>query len=156
MNVQLNNRTGATFLGIAALLYLYNTKDLAFGSLSSPDIGFFPMIIGIALLVGSITFFLQSLVLSPPQKGMEAEKKEEQKRDQRKLRLFAGCLLTYPFFLEQLGFVTSTISLLVVAFIIMEFRGILGSLLSACLAVFLVYFIFGNWFGVSFPKGFLG
>ncbi|CEP69389.1 Protein of unknown function DUF1468 [Moorella glycerini] len=154
------NVMGALGIGIITLIYLYEAFQLPFGSAGAPDMGFVPVLMGIALLVLCIMLIGKELLLPAKSVGQEVDLWDEEGEGEstgfKKPLIIIVALLIYPIILVNLGFILSTIILLFIALRVMEYRSWLISLLVALVTTVLANIIFSSWLSIYFPKGILG
>lgn len=154
------NVIGASGIGAAALLYLYEAYKLPLGRAGMPGIGFVPVIIGAVLLALCVVLIARELIFPAPRGQAQADPWEEESEGEstglKKPILITAAMLAFPVALVNLGFLISSAALLFVVLRVMEFRGWLGSLIAALLTVALAHVIFSLWLNVYFPKGILG
>ena len=142
----LGPRLPAAAFAVFGLAALYKALALPFGSASQPGSGFFPTLIGIALIV-----FSAVAALAPPTKTGEAVTPA---RGEIAVWVVIIALLAYVPLLPHLGFVPST-----AAIILLLLRGIggvqwQGSLIAAIVAAVACYALFTR-LGVPLPPGIL-
>jgi putative tricarboxylic transport membrane protein len=142
----LGPRLPAAALAAFGLAALYKASALPFGSASQPGSGFFPTLIGVALVVfGAVSCF------AAPAKREAAEAPA---RGEAAVWLVSIALLAYALALPRVGFVPCT-----AAIILLLLRGIggvswLASLIAAIAAAVACYLLFTR-LGVALPPGVL-
>ena len=130
---------------------LIETRKLPIGSLSSPQVGFFPLVLAIILGILSLVFL-----------GKTIKSKDEGKAPPwvtggglRPLILTTGVLFLYGFFFEPLGYLIST--LLLIGFLV----GAFGTkkwwvvITVALISTVASYLLFDTLLKASLPKGLL-
>ena len=150
---------GAVFIGLVAILYLFDGRELSMGSVGMPGEGFVPRVMGIFLLACCVALFSKEVFFR--QLVGDAEKKEPEHGDldeentKRPLYLMIA-LLVYAGVLPFLGFILSTLGLMLASLRIFEFRNWGWSLLMAAAATAVTYFVFEKWLQILFPPGLWG
>ena len=150
---------GAVFIGLVAILYLFDGRELSMGSVSMPGEGFVPRVMGIFLLACCVALFSKEVFFR--QLVGDAEKKEpehgelDEENTKRPLYLMIA-LLVYAGVLPFLGFILSTLGLMLASFRIFEFRNWGWSFLMAAAATAVTYFVFEKWLQILFPPGLWG
>ena len=154
------NSLGALGIAAATLVYLAEARKLPFGSIRNPDLGFMPILAGLALL-GICLFMFGKEVLRPARhKGKEVDLFEDREEEGesaglRKPLILSVTLFFYPLAFGSLGFILSTICLVTVSLRVMEYRGWLGSLVLAIGISLASFFLFAHWLDVQLPRGLL-
>jgi hypothetical protein len=147
-------RKSAAISGMAllalALATLFEARKLPFGGLSSPQAGFFPLILAILLAVFSLP------VLSQAVKDDNANRFVERARNLRGIGLALAALLAFALLFERLGYMVS--SFLFIAFLLRAVeRQKWWLVVAVAFSTSLVsYLIFGWLLGMSLPAGILG
>lgn len=143
----LGQRLPSAAFAVFGLAALYKASALPFGSVSQPGSGFFPALIGVALVV-----FAAVALFAPSAKPEEAQSPA---RGEVAVWIVIIALLAYVLALPHLGFIPST-----AAIILLLLRGIGGvpwrnSLIAAIVAAVACYVLFTR-LGVPLPAGVLG
>jgi putative tricarboxylic transport membrane protein len=154
------NASGAAGVAAATLIYLLEARKLPFGSIRHPEIGFMPILAGLTLLGLCLILFGKELLRPARQKDQELDLFEngENRGESAGLRrplILSAALFVYPLAFVSLGFILSTILLVAVSLRVMEYRGWLGSLLTAIGVSLLSFFLFAEWLAVQLPRGIL-
>jgi len=148
---------GGIGLGIVALVYLFETFKLPFGSTKSPDMGFVPLLIGVVFLGCCLLLTIVNYCLPNRSESKSILNEEDTKEtsDYKKPFLIIIALLLYPLFFVKFGFIISTIPMLYIILRIMQYKTWWNSLLVAVTTIIVIYFVFAVWLGVYFPAGIL-
>jgi putative tricarboxylic transport membrane protein len=148
-------RTGVisavTLLGLA-LVALLEARKLPFGRLSSPQAGFFPLILAIFLAIFSLVLMAQTI----------SEPKEESGASRggsaiwKKIVLAVGALVVFGVLFESLGYITTTF--LFIAFLLRAVEQQKWSLVVvvALFTSLATYIVFGLLLNTPLPGGILG
>lgn len=137
-----------------SLFYFLGSFRLKLGSLKNPGPGLIPAAIGLLLVVFTALYLFRVSRANPP----EGENREAPSGAGKNYRAIAGvliCTAVYPFILEPLKFILSTLAASFVMFVLLKPRQILFALaLSLAMAVG-SFLVFSRLFGVGLPSGFL-
>lgn len=144
--------TGLVGFAVGLGIILWSSITLKIGTVKHPGPAFLP------LLCGSVTSFLGILVFlqAKRERGEVVEKRLWIRQSLYPIVATLGILVFYAIILEHLGFIVTTLILLLFVLICVArlswFAGIIVSLIStgAC------YFIFDYLLKVRLPKGWLG
>lgn len=140
-----------TLLGFL-LLYLISSLRLKMGTLKNMGPGFFPLVIGSLLLACTSTHLILLFRKKPP--SVETNKRVPVK-DNNFMAIIGllVCTTAYPFMLEPLNFVISTLIIGFAMLILLKPRNVIFSFfLSLGMAVG-CFLIFTRLFGVALPSG---
>ena len=152
-NSQRRHKIIALFLLGFSLFYFLGSFRLKMGNLKNPGPGFIPVAIGF-FLVAFTALYVFRVLRGPSSTG----KKEMPPARDKNYRAIAGILLctaVYPFILEPLNFIFSTLIVCFIMLLLLRPGKILFSfLLSLAMAVG-AFLIFARLFGVGLPSGFL-
>lgn len=90
---------------LISIIYLYDAKDLVIGTMKRPGVGFLPIVSGILLAVLSLFEIIKSFV----------SKNDVSKIiiDWKKIAVFFAGVIIYLFLLKPIGYIFSTLALLV-------------------------------------------
>lgn len=153
------NVIGALGIGIITLIYLYEAFQLPFGSAGAPDMGFVPVLMGIALLFLCIILIGKEILFPAKSNDQEIDLWEEEGEGEsagiKKPLIITVALIIYPIVLVKLGFILATVALLFITLRVMEYRSWWVCLLIAIITTVLTNFIFSSWLSIYFPKGIL-
>jgi hypothetical protein len=140
------DRISGIVLCIAGGVFLRESSNLPFGTLSAPDAGFFPRSLAVALLVAGIVIFVRTFNAAPDMLDFT--------RRSWGVAMAIALMLLYGALLQRLGFLICTVAIL---FVLMRVHGGLGwklSLLIAVPSVVATYLGFLE-LGVPLPAGLL-
>ena len=140
------DRVSGLVLAGLALFAIYEARHLPFGSIWAPDAGFFPLTLSVLLLLVALIIVLMSFLTKPLQVEFTARS--------HYVAGAAVALVVYAFVLPTMGFVASTVSILL---LLMRGFGQMSwtrALIITIPAVFLSYFGFLE-LGVPLPRGIL-
>lgn len=151
------NAKGAIFIGILSIIYLIDGMSLNVGTVSMPGEGFVPRVMGIFLLLCCVLLIFKEIPFWGTAKE-KSETKEEVQKDENSKRpiVLMLALLIYTALLPILGFIISTLGLMLVSLRIFEFKHRLWSGLIAVAATAVTYLIFQKWLQILFPPGLWG
>jgi putative tricarboxylic transport membrane protein len=133
-----------TLIGIAVIVWAFR---LQVGTLLRPLAGFFPLLVGVAVIVLSLILFVQGWL-------GRGEAPKAFGRWQKPVVMLAA-LGIYAFLLEPLGYIPSTIF---IAAVTLRILGVVSWSLIAVSSVVLsvvVYVLFTQFLGVELPAGVL-
>ena len=154
------NFWGAAGVAMGTLIYLVEAWKLPFGAPRHPDIGFMPIVAGLALLGLCVILVGRELLRPRAPEAQEVDLFEDGEKTEsaglKKPLILSAAIFVYPLAFVYLGFILATITLVTVSLWVMEYRGWLGSMVMASAVTLLSYFFFGYWLNVNFPKGVIG
>ena len=148
-------RTGVisavTLLGLA-LVALLEASKLPFGRLSSPQAGFFPLILAIFLAIFSLVLMAQTINEPKEESGASRGGSAIWKR----IILAVGALVVFGVLFESLGYIISTF--LLIAFLLRAVEQQKWSLVVvvAFFTSLATYLVFGLLLNAPLPGGILG
>jgi putative tricarboxylic transport membrane protein len=125
--------------------------QLGLGGLHNPGPGLMPFLLGCVLCL--VSFYLLVVFLRRKEGGDGTTKGKGERVNTGKLCLVLACLLAYSLLLERLGFLITTLFILIILFRSMNKRWT-SVLVASLLTVFVSYFVF-TYLGIRFPKGIL-
>ncbi len=134
---------------IFSLVYLYGGVDLRVGTARNPGAGFFPLLIGLSLLVSSCLYLYQA------SRQPRAASNEDEPVEKLNLWVPAGIavvIFVYPVLLRYMYFIPSTTLCLFALFRLMRFKGWTYSLLAALVIAVVIFVLFSR-LGVILPNG---
>ena len=140
------------WLGLGAAV-AYGGYDLELGTLHDPGSGFMFFWVGVIMAGLSLSILIRALRSREP-RGKEPSLRTEFPLA-RTLPVLAALFL-YAYFFAQLGFILSTIPLLVFLFKAVEPQKWSWAVLGAVLSTLTAYGVFQVWLGSQLPKGLLG
>ena len=131
----------------------YGGYDLELGSLHDPGSGFMFFWVGAIMIGLSLSIFIRAI--------RERRKAEETKilwsQVQWKKTIYVlASLFLYAYAFSPLGFILSTVLLLIFLFKAVEPQRLSVAILGAFLSTLTSYAVFHLWLGTQLPKGFLG
>ncbi|WP_040977986.1 tripartite tricarboxylate transporter TctB family protein [Oceanobacillus jeddahense] len=134
---------GVVFLAIG-VLFIYESFKIdssAYGSAIGPNV--FPFILGVLLIVSSVTLIIQtSLHMKNMSKEEQLEEEALKKGKYRKFLIILAALILYAFFLEPLGFVITTFLFLIIGFQTLEKGKITNSIIISLAFSIGVYWVY--------------
>lgn len=144
-----SERYTALFLiisGIAIAIYGYHFLEL--GVIISPDAGFMPFYVGIALTILSAIWLFT---------GIKAEPNQDQEKFFSKLwykpPVALGLMAIYAWAMEVVGYIISTLIFIFVWMFLIEREKWVTILLVSTLGTAVMYTLFGVFLKVPIPKG---
>lgn len=140
------DRLSGGVLFVLALGVSYQALDLPFGSLSTPDSGFFPRSLAVLLLL------LAAIILGQTFAAAAAPAPLPTGRGMPRVALAAVILLGYTQVLDRLGYLVATLVVMLVLLRGLERASWRASLIVAVLSVAASYMLF-RWLGVPLPRG---
>jgi len=140
----------ALFWVSVGILVCYGATRLGLGSVTEPGAGFIFFWSGLILVLLSLTVLAESL------RSSEDSVQEMGQVNWAKIALVLLSLLLYAFFLERLGFVSTTFVLLSFLLGWIERTNWARSLGVASAAVVVSFAIFELWLKIRLPKGIFG
>jgi putative tricarboxylic transport membrane protein len=144
-----NDLISSLFFSVCGLLITVGSLRMPIGRLGEPGPGFLPLIVGILLVLMSLTLFINSLRLKmADQKVLGMDRKE-----QFKVFTTTLSLIVYAVALRPLGFVLVTFILLVFLFRVIGELNWKVSITGPILTTLFFYLLFDVWLEVQFPLG---
>jgi putative tricarboxylic transport membrane protein len=126
---------------------------LGLGSLSEPESGFMPFVMGLGIIALSTILWVESFLSLKRMPGQTTSAWAEV--DWRRILWVSLLLLGYALLLPKLGYLLATFLLTVFLLKSGEPMKWPACLLIGLLASGLTYWVFGVWLSVPFPRGFL-
>ncbi len=136
-------------LGIAVAVSSYR---LRLGTLGSPGPGLMPFLLGIALLLCSLSIFVRSFFVIIRNEKCSNESAWSGIQF-KKLIMVVASLLGYWMFLEKIGFVLTTFLVLLILFKTMDSQRWRTVFFASILTVTLIYIVFVIVLRVDLPSG---
>jgi putative tricarboxylic transport membrane protein len=133
------------FVFILSMKYQTWIKD-------EPGEGFFPTFLSLTLMGLSIIGFINTY------RGRRQRVQIDgagAKIIWKKLLSYIGALFVYAFFLDYLGFIASSLIVLVFILHVAEGMGWLRSFIISTTTLIITYFVFQKWLMISLPRGIL-
>jgi len=153
-NPQRSHKIIAIFLFGLSLFYLLGSFRLKMGNLNNPGPGLIPMAIGFLLVAFTALHLFRVFRATPAAIG----KKTNPGAEKKNYRAIAGiliCTAVYPFILEPLNFILSTLLVSFVMLLLLRPGKILFSFLLSLAMAGGAFLVFARLFGVGLPSGFL-
>jgi putative tricarboxylic transport membrane protein len=135
-----------------AMAIILEAKKLPFGTLGSPNMGFFPLILGTLLAILSVILFGQAT----KEKGEGSILTGVTSGSWKKIGLAAVALFAFAFLFEFLGYMISTFLLIAFLSLAIGSQKWWLAILAAFISSVVSYLIFGLLLGASLPAGILG
>jgi putative tricarboxylic transport membrane protein len=140
------------WIGLGLFVMLFSHK-YGLGGFHNPGPGLMPFLLGLLLLL--ISFYLLIRSLFKKLKGdtvVEVRRDEEGQISIRKVSLVLASLFTYALLLERLGYMITTLLIMIFLFWIIGVKRWRSILFAAGLTVLVSYFLF-TYLGLRFPLG---
>ena len=131
----------------------YGGYDLELGSLHDPGSGFMFFWVG-AIMIG-LSLFIFIRAIRERGKAEETKILWSQVKWKKNIYILAALIL-YAYAFSSLGFILSTVLLLIFLFKAVEPQRWSVAILGAFLTTLTSYAVFHLWLGTQLPKGFLG
>jgi putative tricarboxylic transport membrane protein len=142
---------GAITVALAAYV-LFGSRDLDFYADGVPGPGFFPIVVGIALLVsGSLLIVSRLFNIAIP----EEEDREREQILPRSLLVWLALIMS-AVLIPIIGFVATMVLLVAALLIGVERRRSIGAVVAVVLIPGLAYWLFAGVLGVLLPTGLWG
>ncbi len=135
-------------------LYLYGCWRLKLGALNNPGPGFIPLLVGILLWVCTGVYLYNVYQCKGRVQG-EGEKTEEGGENLAVLLGILASIIVYPFILEKLNFILSTMMVIFVMLVLLNFKNAFYSFFLSFGITVISFLIFAIFLGVSLPSGIL-
>lgn len=133
--------------------YLAGSFFLPMGTVAQPGAGFYPLLVGIALVSLSLPLLAQSLKTKEiGQKGEEAFPKGE---DLHRVVAVALALIFFAVLLKPLGYGICSAALIIAVLRFLGLRSWVRTILIALLSMAISYYIFASVLDVPLPRGLL-
>ena len=127
--------------------------DLELGTLHDPGSGFMFFWVGLIMIGLSLSVLLGALRMKPDPQGLRHLWEEIR---WRKILSVLLALFLYAYVFTRVGFILSTIPLLIFLFKAVEPQKWSWAVLGAVLSTLTAYGVFQLWLGSQLPRGFLG
>lgn len=131
----------------------YGGYDLELGTLRDPGSGFMFFWVGLIMIGLSIAVLVKAVRMKPDQK--EGGLLGREVRWAKILSVLAALAL-YAYVFSHLGFILSTVLLLLFLFKAVEPQKWSWAVLGAVISTLTAYGVFQLWLGTQLPRGFLG
>jgi len=139
-------------LGIAVAISSYR---LRLGNLTNPGPGMMPFLLGIALSLCSLPVLIRS-ISSFVRQTRSVYEPIWSEVEFKKVLIVLGSLIGYSLALEKVGFVITTILLLLILFKAVDSQKWPSVLIASFITVIFTYFLFVVFLKLEVPSGFLG
>lgn len=152
---RLGTRIAAVVVVLGAAVVLVDAIRIASsGGFGPQQPGFFPLIVGIGLVVFGVAFLVRATA-APDRALLEQAAEEHARTHWRTLWAVIGALVVYAVLLEPLGYILATAVFFVVVARLAGSRHLLRDVVVAVLFSAAVYFGFTELLGVRLPAGLL-
>jgi putative tricarboxylic transport membrane protein len=131
----------------------YGGYDLELGTLRDPGSGFMFFWVGIIMIGLSLAVLVKAVRMKPDQKGAGLLRGEVR---WAKILSVLAVLVLYAYVFPHLGFILSTVLLLLFLFKAVEPQKWSWAVLGAVISTLTAYGVFQLWLGTQLPRGFLG
>jgi putative tricarboxylic transport membrane protein len=138
-------------LGLAAFI-LFQARALTFGTVRTPQTGFFPSLLAYLLLLGSLVLLGQALRQSATTASLWTIAAEGWKR----IGLVFLVLISFALVFESLGYLISTFFLMVFLLRAIDPQKWIVVIAVAFSTTLVSYLIFASLLNIPLPKGLLG
>jgi len=132
--------------------YLVGSFYLPMGTVAHPGAGFFPLLVGTALVCLSVPLLIHSLKKKEIQKEEEAFPKG---KDLYRVLGVALALIFFAVFLKPLGYGICSAALMVAVLRFLGLRSWMKTVLISILSTAISYYLFAFVLEVPLPRGFL-
>jgi putative tricarboxylic transport membrane protein len=144
--------SGFFWLAISIIVCIESIRA-GFGNLKDPGPGFLPLCVGVIL--GAFAIIL--LIKSSKDKRVKVTKVNPFRKIRlSKVILFLASLFAYTTLLVSLGYLITTLVLMVSLFVVMERSGLWIEIIIAPIVVLISYVVFYKWLGIQLPRGIFG
>jgi putative tricarboxylic transport membrane protein len=131
----------------------YGGYDLELGTLRDPGSGFMFFWVGVIMVGLSLAVLVKAVRMKPDQKGVGLLRGEVR---WAKILSVLAVLVLYAYVFPHLGFIISTVLLLLFLFKAVEPQKWSWAVLGAVISTLTAYGVFQLWLGTQLPRGFLG
>ena len=131
----------------------YGGYDLELGTLRDPGSGFMFFWVGVIMVGLSLAVLVKAVRMKPDQKGVGLLRGEVR---WGKILSVLAALVLYAYVFTHLGFILSTVFLLLFLFKTVEPQKWSWAVLGAVISTLTAYGVFQLWLGTQLPRGFLG
>ena len=131
----------------------YGGYDLELGTLRDPGSGFMFFWVGVIMVGLSLAVLVKAVRMKPDQKGGGLLRGEVR---WAKILSVLAVLVLYAYVFPHLGFILSTVLLLLFLFKAVEPQKWSWAVLGAVISTLTAYGVFQLWLGTQLPRGFLG
>lgn len=131
----------------------YGGYDLELGTLHDPGSGFMFFWVGVIMIGLSLAVLVKAIRMKPDQKGVGLLRGEVR---WTKILSVLAALVLYAYVFTYLGFILSTVLLLLFLFKAVEPQRWSWAVMGAVISTLTAYGVFQLWLGSQLPRGFLG
>jgi len=131
----------------------YGGYDLELGTLRDPGSGFMFFWVGVIMTGLSLAVLVKAIRMKPDQKGVGLLRGEVR---WAKILSVLAALVLYAYVFTYLGFILSTVLLLLFLFKAVEPQKWSWAVMGAVISTLTAYGVFQLWLGSQLPRGFLG
>ncbi|MBM4333786.1 MAG: tripartite tricarboxylate transporter TctB family protein [Deltaproteobacteria bacterium] len=133
-------------------VYLAKSLELPMGSAARPGAGLYPLLVGIALIVLSVSFLIQSYQAKETQP--DREESFPKGKDRQRVVAVAAALFFFVLFLNPLGYLICSIALMGAILRLLGLRSWGKIVFISIVTAGLSYYLFFSILGVPLPRGF--
>jgi putative tricarboxylic transport membrane protein len=142
---------GGITVALAAYV-LFGSRDLGFYAEGVPGPGFFPIVVGLALLISGLLLIVSRLLnIAVP----EEENRQQEQILPRALLVWLALILSAAL-IPILGFVATMVLLVAVLLFGFEGRRSIGAVVAVVVIPGLAYWLFAGVLGILLPTGIFG
>ncbi len=149
------DQTSSLIILLIATLYLYENTKLLLWEGTTPGSGFFPMLLGIVLIVLTILLFVKVTIAAKDDSLSRSEGLFPSKSGFLRLLYLIGVLIVYVLTLQLLGYVLSTLLFLCALFLAWDPKRPWSVVALTVVIVLCTYVLFVLLLEVRLPKGLL-
>jgi putative tricarboxylic transport membrane protein len=139
------------FFLLLGLYVSWASRGMGLGTLYRPGPGLMSYYLGLALVLVSVGMILRLLLERP--KGEEKEGKPKEAVDYPKIAIVVAALVVYSLVIEDVGYITATLFLLIILFLCAGSKRT-SAVIASILTLLITYFGF-TYLGLRFPPGIL-
>ncbi|MDR7427257.1 MAG: tripartite tricarboxylate transporter TctB family protein [Armatimonadota bacterium] len=145
--------SAAIVAAILSALYLAAARSYRLGNLTNPGAGLFPLLVGIALLVTSLSLLLVEVIRARSPAHPHALPADQPRTPfmDRTMLTFAGVSVLYPMAVAAVGFEVATAAALAGMSFAMGERGVMRLVLLGVLGAAASHLLFRRLLGVPLP-----
>lgn len=136
-----------SFLLLLSLLYTICARGYSFGTLTAPKTGFLPQLVGFIAIIVSGYLLVLSLL------GKGDAKTIKMNCDFRRLALLVLTMIFYIVLFKPLGYLISTILLLIITMKIGQVKGWKAPVIVSIITAIFFYMVFKMFLSVPLPTG---
>jgi putative tricarboxylic transport membrane protein len=144
----------AVLLFLVGLLATFEARKLNLGEFGRPGPGFFPFCLALVFTLVSLALILRSLGSAASEQA-SPQRFAQTRRAKKVVTVLLG-LVVYAFALEWLGFLLSTLILMLFLFKAIDPLGWPAAIGGSIATALLSYVVFKIWLQIALPAGLLG